>query len=117
MRFAACLLALLAVSCTPEIENALFDRESFENNWWEINTIGYRACFFVDENGYVRIYEPGHSSYIAGDWTYYEPGTYVVNSIHIEEPETLVVKKRNDCWNITGYTVFAINACECTLLE
>ena len=112
----AYLALLLLLSCVPSLDDQAFNREKFEDEWWEIQTLGYNICFLVRHDGIVETFDPDYGISISGDWTYHEPGTYVVESQYTNNPKTLTVKERNGCWNITGYSVLVVNACECTLL-
>lgn len=111
------LIVLLATlfACTPEEE--LFDRNSFENEWWEIDTFGYNACFLVHSSHGIFIYEEEYGVYPAGYWEYEEPGIYHVESESIDDIESLEVKKKKDCWKISGYSILKIEACACTLIS
>lgn len=117
MKFLACFLGLMLAACNIEASEASFDRSEFENEWWQINTLGYKICFLVRDDGVFEIFDPNHGNSIGGNWEYEEPGIYVVDSHLSPDVETLTVKKRRDCWNITGYSILTVNACACTLFD
>tara|TARA_Y100000590_G_C15680584_1_gene999632 strand:- start:539 stop:880 length:342 start_codon:yes stop_codon:yes gene_type:complete len=113
LRLAIILLAFLA--CAPE-QQELFDRSVFEDTWWEVNTLGYNACFLVHQSGEIFIFEPDYGTYFAGSWEYEDPGMYHVESDSLNNAEVLEIKKKKDCWKISGYSILKIEACACTLL-
>ena len=96
------LLALLA-ACLPNP----FDRDKFENVWWELQD--YPVCFNMHGDGDLLTYEDRIQS--LGPWDYMDNGKYYIEN----EDVTLTVMPNIDCWTITGYMYRNIIACECTL--
>ena len=94
-----------------------FEREEFENEWWEIQ--GHSMCFNFHESGDLlsyqeQILEEGQWEQFVeeGPWTFHIPNEYSVldKSIFVYEDE--------ECWEIEEYfDNKIITACECTLLN
>ena len=109
------LLFLVLLSCAEA--SLSFDREAFENEWWEIQE--YSVCFNFHESGDLLSYqqqEVGEGEWRRfvdeGEWAFYEPNEYSVldKSVFIHEKE--------ECWDIEGYfDNRIITACECTILQ
>ena len=109
------LSALFLLSCVEFADP--FDREKFENQWWEIQ--GYSLCFNFHESGDLlsyqdQILEEGEWGQFVdeGEWTFHIPNEYSVidKSIFVYEIE--------ECWEIEEYfDNKIITACECTLLN
>ena len=109
------LPAILLISCV-EFAPA-FEREKFENEWWEIQQ--YPVCFNFHKSGTLFSFQPqeiqvGHWRQLIdeGQWEYNIPNEYSVldKSIFVYESE--------ECWEIEEYyDNKVITACECTLME
>jgi len=107
------LSAIFLLSCVETSQQ--FERESFENKWWEVQE--YSVCFNFHESGdllsyqHQEIREGEWGRFIdEGEWTFYEPNEYSVldKSVFIYDKEV--------CWDIEGYFENkAITACECTM--
>ena len=112
MKYLSALFLLSCVEFAPS-----FEREDFENTWWEIQ--GYSLCFNFHESGDLLSYqdqildEGEWGQFIdEGEWIFHIPNEYSVidKSIFIYENE--------ECWEIEEYyDNKIITACECTLLN
>ena len=112
MKFILCFFLLSCVEFAPA-----FEREKFENEWWEIQ--GYSLCFNFHESGDLlsyqdQILEEGEWGQFVdeGEWSFHTPNEYSVldKSIFVYETE--------ECWEIEEYfDNRIITACECTLLN
>ena len=111
------LLILTLLSCTVPADS--FDKERFENTWWEIQE--YPVCFNFHESGDLLSYkdqtlEEGQWGQFIdeGEWTFYEPNEYSV------EDKTVFIFETEECWEIEGYfdnDNRIITACDCTILQ
>jgi len=100
------------LSCVEPSQS--FEREGFENEWWEVQE--YSVCFNFHESGDLLSYQQQDiigdrwGRFVdEGEWTFYEPNEYSVldKSIFIYEEE--------ECWKIEEYFENKpITACECT---
>ena len=107
------LLLGVLLSCSPQ-PDPLFNREAFENKWWEIDSWGYNICFMAHEEEELFIYEEINDEwgiYWGGPFVYEEPGIY-----HIQD-ETLIVTQKDECWKIAGYGLLSYEVCDCTLMD
>ena len=94
-----------------------FDREEFENQWWEIQ--GYSLCFNFHESGDLLSYqdqtlEEGEWGQFIdeGEWTFHIPNEYSVLD------KSIFAYENEECWEIEEYLENRIiTACECTLLN
>jgi hypothetical protein len=108
------LLIFTLLSCVKPTNS--FDREDFENTWWQMQE--YPICFNFHESGDLLSYEDQvleedqWGRFIdEGKWIFYEPNEYSV------EDQTVFIFKTEDCWEIEGYyDNKIITACECTIL-
>jgi len=108
------LSLLVLLSC---VEFTTFDREDFENTWWQMQE--YPICFNFHESGDLLSYEDQvleegqWGRFIdEGEWVFYEPNEYSV------EDQTVFVFETENCWEIEGYyDNRIITACECTILQ
>ena len=109
------ILCFFLLSCVEF--TAPFEREKFENEWWEIQE--YPVCFNFHESGTLFSYQPQiiednqwRRLIDEGEWEFHTPNEYSVldKSIFIYESE--------ECWEIEEfYDAKVITACECTLLD
>jgi hypothetical protein len=85
-------------------EQTAFNREAFENKWWETNV--YPVCFNLHESGDLLLYEESIRS--EGSWAFCEPNEYFVGD------NSFAVTEEEECWKIKGLKQDLV-ACECTL--
>ena len=106
---------LILLSCTES--TASFDREGFENEWWQLQE--YPICFNFHESGDLlsyeeQILEEGQWGQFIdeGKWIFCEPNEYAV------EDKTILIFESEDCWEIEGYyDNRIITACSCAILQ
>jgi len=109
------LLLFTLLSCVESTDS--FDREAFENTWWQMQE--YPVCFNFHESGDLLSYEDqdleeGQWGRFVdeGEWTFCEPNEYSVAD------KTVFIFEAEDCWEIEGYyDNRIITACECTILQ
>ena len=100
------LLYYLILGCST---SDLLDRESFENQWWEVQQ--YPVCFnfHTYEENELLIYQSVIENH--GPWEFVEPNQYEISD------ETLTVTQNEECWEVDGYKSYKIDACECSLIS
>ena len=112
MKHILCFFLLSCVEFAPP-----FEREKFEDEWWEIQE--YPVCFNFHESGTLFSYQPQviedrewRRLIDEGQWEYHIPNEYSVLD------KSIFVYENEDCWEIEEYyDNKVIKACECTLME
>ena len=112
MRHILCFFLLSCVEFAPT-----FEREKFENEWWEIQE--YPICFNFHESGDLLSYQPQQLKEREwrrftdeGEWVFHTPNEYAVLD------KSIFAYENEDCWDIEEYyDNKIITACNCTLLN
>jgi len=109
------LIFSILLSCAEASQ--AFDREDFENTWWELQE--YPVCFNFHESGDLLSYQDQHieegqwGRFVdEGEWTFCDPNKYSVAD------KTVFIFEAEGCWEIEGYyDNRIITACACTILQ
>jgi hypothetical protein len=112
MKYLSFLFLFSCIEFAPQ-----FEREEFENEWWEIE--GYSMCFNFHESGDLlsyqdQILEEGEWGQFIdeGEWAFHTPNEYSVLD------KSIFAYENEECWEIEEYfDNRIITACECTLLN
>jgi len=124
--FRCCIFVTLLTCCrgylNPDKPEAKSVTDNFIGYWWEIDALGYNACFILrEEDDTTLVKHPiflkesaNDKQDLFGTWNFKPPNTFYIYEDGEEPPYELEVYESNDCWSINWGSI-SETACQCSL--
>ena len=105
-------LSILTIGCSATWLVATFEREEFEDHWWELSS--YDVCYNMHNGDGRRVNEDqllirpmGEDLYSLGEWVFVDPNIYEIDGYKVS------IYPDNDCWLVRAFGQSDEVTCEC----